>query len=222
MSSGAGWAGLAGAANALVGQMNNQRDFQQKQQLDVLQQQAQQAREEFLIGLRGNTAVSTAQSKHDMTADDLGGTFTDKETGNVYGRTKNGPVLLNQTSDNYQADQMAQQDGKATSAGLTPQLQQARLNQMQAGTPATAAAAAAQQPVGGTGDPNDPMNSPQAQAIMKQATAEQWPEAKVTAALVQATGVQAQPPGKTVVRTGTDANGNKVAQFSDGSIGPAP
>ncbi len=28
--------------------------------------------------------------------------------------------------------------------------------------------------------------------------------------------------GKTVVRTGTDAQGNRVAQFSDGSIGPAP
>lgn len=46
----------------------------------------------------------------------------------------------------------------------------------------------------------------------------------------KAAQMSAQPPaagqpasgGKTVVRTGTDAQGNRVAQFSDGTIGPAP
>lgn len=129
--SGAGWAALAGFANALGSDIEARRAQEDKMKLYEQEQALMEKRETTLAQIRANLQDENAAKrsdrnedrdtkKHDMTMDDVVGQFTDPETGSVYGRTKSGGVIpLNTTSGTYQDNKAAILQGQADAA---PQL----------------------------------------------------------------------------------------------------
>jgi hypothetical protein len=125
LSGAAGWAALAGLANYIGGRMENDREMEQKQKLYQMQQDAEMKRQQFLAQFQADLSERNKQADDERSKDDIEATFTDPETGNIYGRTKSGnKVMLNQTSDDYQNDIKSQRQARLSATqGRTNHLQ---------------------------------------------------------------------------------------------------
>lgn len=146
MAGGAGWAALAGFANAFGSDIEKQRDQEFKMKLYEQEQALMEKRETTLAQIRANLqdqnaanrsgrAMDRDAAKHAMTQGDVTGAFKDEETGNYYGRTKGGDVVpLNITSDDYQSMLKQLHKGKADEASALPALTEAKTAEANAAT----------------------------------------------------------------------------------------
>lgn len=144
--SGAGWAGLAGAFGFVGNQISKDAEEQRQEKLKEMEDAATEKRQEFLAGYRSqlqdqNAANRNARgmdrdaAKHDLTSGDVNGAFKDPETGNYFGRTKDGNVIpLNITSDDYQNYLQRQNAGKAVAGDMVGDKTQAQIDRTQAQT----------------------------------------------------------------------------------------
>lgn len=146
MAKGSLWAGIAGAANAVGGILQQREADERKQRLYLLEQDILQKRQEALASLRGDIQDKNAASRSDRALDriqfthalqsgDISGQFKDPETGNMYGRRKDGTVVpLNITSDDYQDALKRTTEGKADAAALQPDRIRGQMDQTAAST----------------------------------------------------------------------------------------
>lgn len=140
------WSGIAGAANAIGGILVSREADERKSKLYQQEQDILAKRQEALAYVRGDITDKNAGNRSDRAMDreafkkgldsgDITGQFKDDETGNMYGRRKDGSVVpLNITSDDYQSTLSKTATGKADAAALGAPLRQAQIDHTVAST----------------------------------------------------------------------------------------